>query len=59
MVAGESGLGKKTLINTLFNREILSNDINEESGEFDDVETHSVRTRTDKAEIEEDGVKRK
>ncbi|CUM50386.1 unnamed protein product [Debaryomyces tyrocola] len=57
MVAGESGLGKKTLINTLFNREILSNDINEESAEFDDGETHSVRTRTDKAEIEEDGVK--
>ena len=57
MVAGESGLGKKTLINTLFNREILSNDINEESGGFDDGETHSVRTRTDKAEIEEDGVK--
>lgn len=57
MVAGESGLGKKTLINTLFNREILSNDINEESAEFDEGETHSVRTRTDKAEIEEDGVK--
>lgn len=57
MVAGESGLGKKTLINTLFNREILSNDVNEESAEFDDGETHSVRTRTDKAEIEEDGVK--
>lgn len=57
MVAGESGLGKKTLINTLFNREILSNDINEESAEFDDGETQPVRTRTDKAEIEEDGVK--
>lgn len=57
MIAGESGLGKKTLINTLFNREILSNDINEESAEFDDGETQPVRTRTDKAEIEEDGVK--
>lgn len=57
MIVGESGLGKKTLINTLFNREILSNDINEESAEFDDGETQPVRTRTDKAEIEEDGVK--
>lgn len=56
MVAGESGLGKKTLINTLFNREILPLDINEEPAELDD-ETHSVRIKTDKADIEEDGVK--
>lgn len=57
MVAGESGLGKKTLINTLFNREILPLDVNEESAEFDDGETQSVRIKTDKADIEEDGVK--
>lgn len=57
MVAGESGLGKKTLINTLFNREILPLDVSEESTEFDDGETQSVKIKTDKADIEEDGVK--
>lgn len=56
MVAGESGLGKRTLINTLFNREVLPVDFTE-TPEVEEGEDQGVRIRTDKAEIEEDGVK--
>ncbi|GBL48422.1 Cell division control protein 3 [Candidozyma auris] len=60
MVVGESGLGKTTLVNTLFNREVLKKP--KEPEEEDSVESDApgntpVRIETTKAEIEEDGVK--
>ncbi|CAK7895246.1 cell division control protein 3 [[Candida] anglica] len=56
MVAGESGLGKSTLINTLFNREILKSELEEE-----DLSSGSkfVQIKNTNATIEEDGVKLK
>lgn len=55
MTVGESGLGKTTLINTLFNREILSNKENEE--ETNDNEEPKIKINTTNSVIEEDGVK--
>lgn len=55
MTVGESGLGKTTLINTLFNREILSTKDNEE--ETNDNEEPKIRINTTNSVIEEDGVK--
>ncbi|ABN67793.1 cell division control protein 3 [Scheffersomyces stipitis CBS 6054] len=57
MVAGESGLGKATLVNTLFNREIINheNDIDDE--DISDKDDISVKIKSTTAEIEEDGVK--
>lgn len=58
MVVGESGLGKSTLINTLFNREILSQSTDTAESE-DLAESTAVRIENTAAEIEEDGVKLK
>lgn len=55
MTVGESGLGKTTLINTLFNREILSTKDNEE--ETNDHEEPKIKINTTNSVIEEDGVK--
>ncbi|KAG4405541.1 hypothetical protein JTP64_005577 [Candida tropicalis] len=60
MAIGESGLGKATLINTLFNREIINSNL-PESDEFEEAEEEegdsSVKIKSTQAEIEEDGVK--
>ena len=61
MAIGESGLGKATLINTLFNREIINLNL-AESDEFAEPEEEeegdsSVKIKSTQAEIEEDGVK--
>ena len=60
MAIGESGLGKATLINTLFNREIINLNL-PESDEFEEAEEEegdsSVKIKSTQAEIEEDGVK--
>lgn len=65
MVAGASGLGKATLINTLFNREILTPGFNEEDEE-DAVDgpnglhkKNVVKIKTTESTLEEDGVKLK
>lgn len=55
MVVGESGLGKKTLVNTLFNKEVLPPTPNTD----DDEEVTGVKIETHAAEVEEDGVKLK
>lgn len=59
MAIGESGLGKATLINTLFNRDIIT--LQHDSDEFDEGEEEdvSVKIKSTQAEIEEDGVKLK
>lgn len=60
MAVGESGLGKATLVNTLFNREILTNDDEEEEVEEEtdnDKEEVAVKIKSNTAVIEEDGVK--
>lgn len=64
MIVGEGGLGKKTLINTLFNREILkSSDAVLESFDHDEVEAEleddGVKIKEYNSVIEEDGVKLK
>lgn len=75
MAVGEAGLGKATLINTLFNRDIMGkssgnklNDFDEDQDEdFADAEVEplekeadtGVRIKSTEAEIEEDGVKLK
>ncbi|EGW35005.1 cell division control protein 3 [Spathaspora passalidarum NRRL Y-27907] len=62
MAIGESGLGKATLINTLFNREIVNHRDDEETVEEDTEDKEggvAVKIRSTKAEIEEDGVKLK
>lgn len=66
MVVGESGLGKATLVNTLFNREILSNEVeNEEedaaasAASAPGEEEIAVNIKSHRADIEEDGVKLK
>lgn len=61
MVVGESGLGKATLVNTLFNRTVIPEkpaDEDEVPEEAEDVE-QVVRIDNTSAEIEEDGVKLK
>lgn len=50
MAIGETGLGKATLINTLFDREILTND-----EPVDD----NIKIKVNNCEIDEDGVKLK
>lgn len=56
MVVGESGLGKSTLVNTLFNREVLKKTPVVENADDEEVES-LVKIETTSAEIEEDGVK--
>ncbi|ODV80864.1 putative septin [Suhomyces tanzawaensis NRRL Y-17324] len=58
MAVGEAGLGKATLINTLFNREILKKEVEVEE-EQESSETVSVKIKNTTAEIDEDGVKLK
>lgn len=58
MVAGESGLGKKTLINTLFSRDIFppeAEDAEDDTEEQDSLSPLKIETRS--ADIEEDGIK--
>jgi septin 7 len=59
MVIGETGLGKATLVNTLFNQEILSDqfDIDTETALQNDE--FQVKIKSEKVEIVEDGVKLK
>lgn len=55
MVVGESGLGKRTLVNTLFNKEVLPPAAETE----EDDEASGVKIEAHAAEVEEDGVKLK
>lgn len=60
MVIGEGGLGKATLINTLFNREVLAPKQEEDDSKpesDDDVAGVTIESTT--CEIEEDGVRLK
>lgn len=57
MVIGESGLGKATLVNTLFNRTIMT--AKPEQTPEEDGEEPTTRIENTTAEIEEDGVKLK
>ncbi|CAN3376021.1 hypothetical protein DIURU_003204 [Diutina rugosa] len=57
MAVGEAGLGKATLINTLFNREVLP--ASDYDGPDYDADEVGVRIKTSSAEIEEEGVKLK
>lgn len=62
MVVGEGGLGKTTLVNTLFNREIITPKPEVESTVEDEEENVSepqLKIETTSADIEEDGVKLK
>ncbi|WPK23431.1 hypothetical protein PUMCH_000671 [Australozyma saopauloensis] len=61
MVVGEGGLGKATLVNTLFNREIIAPKPVEELTVEDENEGVEpvLKIETTSAEIEEDGVKLK
>lgn len=53
MVVGEPGLGKSTLINTLFNKPILTKNVEDDERE----EVPAVTVQLTAAEIEEDGIK--
>lgn len=55
LVVGESGLGKATLINTLFDKEILKSEL--DTPEISGEQLESVKIETCKDLIEEDGVK--
>lgn len=55
MVVGESGLGKRTLVNTLFNKEVLPPAPETD----DDEEASGIKIEAHAAEVEEDGVKLK
>lgn len=58
MAVGESGLGKSTLVNTLFNRELLTKEADDEDvEETSELPDSSVKIISKDAEIEEDGVK--
>lgn len=58
MVVGESGLGKATLINTLFNREILAPEtVDLEIETPSEAVEQPVTIKSTSAAIEEDGVK--
>ncbi|GEQ68896.1 hypothetical protein JCM33374_g2565 [Metschnikowia sp. JCM 33374] len=59
MVIGESGMGKATLINTLFNREVLTSKAEDSKSVEDDSEEPVLRIENTTSEIEEDGVKLK
>lgn len=64
MVVGEKGLGKSTLMNTLFNRDLYDLNTNESPIKFDaditeDSLTPSIRIDTLNTEIEENNVKLK
>lgn len=65
MVVGESGLGKKTLVNTLFNREVLKSteavleSFDKEDDEETEAEDVTVKINEYTNIIEEDGVKLK
>lgn len=52
MVVGESGLGKTTLVNTLFNKDILKNELTPDSENLQQVKVESTKEL-----IEEEGVK--
>lgn len=58
LVVGESGLGKTTLINTLFNKDLLKNELDDhDNGSSSEQPLDSVRIESCKDTIEEDGVK--
>lgn len=57
MVVGESGLGKRTLVNTLFNKEVLPKKEEAETEEAEEVDNKDVLIETHAVEVEEDGVK--
>jgi len=59
MIVGEGGMGKSTLINTLFNREIIAPKPEVEVTVEDDTDgaEPQLKIETTSAEIEEDGVK--
>ena len=59
MVIGESGMGKATLINTLFNREVLSSKPEDAKSVDNEGEEPALRIENTTSEIEEDGVKLK
>lgn len=60
MVVGESGLGKRTLVNTLFNKEVLPHrDEPEETADDDSDGQQAVQIENYNAEVDEDGVKLK
>lgn len=58
MLVGEDGLGKSTLINTLFNKEIFKKKILDEtiSSDLNERTSSKVRIKVTNCEIEEDGV---
>lgn len=58
MVVGEAGLGKSTLVNTLFNREVLKKKAEDSEETAEDAEV-LVKIETTAEEVEEDGVKLK
>lgn len=57
MVVGAKGLGKSTLINTLFNRDLYKLDSSNQSRYTDPEEPVTVTIETTSAEIEENNVK--
>ncbi|KAJ8143575.1 hypothetical protein OXX80_000472 [Metschnikowia pulcherrima] len=59
MVIGESGMGKATLINTLFNREVLAPKVDDAKSVDNDGGEPPLRIENTTADIEEDGVKLK
>lgn len=61
LVVGESGLGKATLINTLFNKTVLSKSskVIDENGDASEDTSNGIKIESTINEIEEDGVKLK
>lgn len=59
MVVGESGLGKRTLVNTLFNKEVLPKKEVVDTNNVEDDTSQAVQIENHSAVIDEDGVKLK